>query len=287
MLKVMRSLRAESFEFTRIPVCVTEAVLSSFVSWHKMFMETLKILVTNDDGVRSPLITPFLAAIGAQPWCRDLRVVIPESEQSWIAQAATRKRQVVVTAHEFGPHGGYLAGGTPADCVSLGLDNLYADRADFVFSGINLGTNTGLPFYLSSGTVGGARQAFVSGICAAALSVKLPKNVMHAWVSGDFAAFNALAEDWHRIAAASVSVLTKLITSQAWRYADIFSINLPWESEEATEVAWTRLERRYYGKMFEPDNQGGFKHSFRGYRSSGSKSVNDRGKLRCGVISTL
>ena len=116
-------------------------------------METYRILVTNDDGPKSPLLIPFLQALRAQAWCSELHAVFPAEEQSWISQAVSRFKPVFVEAVSFGVFPGYLVSGTPADCVGLGLHHLYATVSDYVFSGINLGTNATLPFYLNSGTL--------------------------------------------------------------------------------------------------------------------------------------
>src|SRR5690349_18235543 len=113
----------------------------------------MRVLMTNDDGPKSPLVAPFLTAVSSQPWCEDLRFVFPAEEQSWIGQAVSRFRPIYTSAHRIGGHAGFLASATPADCVGLGLHHLYPEPADIVISGINLGTNATLPFYLSSGTL--------------------------------------------------------------------------------------------------------------------------------------
>ncbi|XP_044405589.1 5'-nucleotidase SurE-like [Triticum aestivum] len=61
--------------------------------------------------------------------------------------------------------------GTPADCASLGISGKLFDGLvpDLVLSGINIGNNCGL-HVVYSGTVAGAREAFIYGIPALAMS---------------------------------------------------------------------------------------------------------------------
>ena len=231
-------------------------------------MSKYRVLLTNDDGARSPFVAPFLDALSTYSWCAELRPVIPASESSWIAQAATRGKAVRCLTKAFDKHHGFIAHGTPSDCVALGLDNLFPERPDFVFSGVNLGSNAGLPFYLSSGTVGAARQAFVSGLCAAAFSVQVPGEVMKAWVGQDLGALDKIADCWPRIAAVCAKLADALVTNDAWNDADFFSINLPWDASADTPVILTRLERRQYGELFHQLDTENFLHRFSRYRDS-------------------
>ncbi|MCB0309779.1 MAG: 5'/3'-nucleotidase SurE, partial [Bdellovibrionales bacterium] len=113
-------------------------------------MKKYKILISNDDGPASPLLVPFIKAVKALPICSEVRIVVPAKERSWIAKALTRFDPLTVTPHTFGDLPGFTVsgsgalGGTPADCVSLGINNLYRDPPNLVLSGINMGNNAGL-----------------------------------------------------------------------------------------------------------------------------------------------
>ncbi|KAG8081234.1 hypothetical protein GUJ93_ZPchr0007g5287 [Zizania palustris] len=65
----------------------------------------------------------------------------------------------------------FAVSGTPADCASLGISGKLFDGLvpDLVLSGINIGNNCGY-HVVYSGTVGGAREAFLYGIPALAMS---------------------------------------------------------------------------------------------------------------------
>lgn len=78
-------------------------------------------------------------------------------------------------SHYQPPQGGLskpwvLLDGTPATCSNIALHNLYPGEITLVVSGPNYGRNTSSAFALSSGTVGAAMSASMSGVPAIALS---------------------------------------------------------------------------------------------------------------------
>ncbi|KAE8538367.1 5'/3'-nucleotidase SurE [Cryptococcus gattii VGV] len=146
------------------------------------------VLLTNDDGPpcdASPNIYSFAKALERQlGW--DVRVVIPDSQKSWVGKAYAIND--VITASYFypqepdgrtgevSPHPRplkqgesmewVLLSGTPSSCANIALHNLYPGQIDLVISGPNHGRNSSTAFALSSGTVGAT--------LAATLSVPLP-----------------------------------------------------------------------------------------------------------------
>ena len=221
--------------------------------------------------------------------------VAPAEEQSWISQAITRFRPLFAREHNFEVCDGYLVSGTPADCVGLGLHNLYSSPADFVFSGINLGTNATVPFFYNSGTVGGARQGFTFGVRSIAFSVLVPDKIFNWWREDDQQAMIAHAHDWQRIADKCAQLAGGLLNDECWHGVDLFSINLPWEVEQSTPVRLTQLAPAVYQPLFDKQPDGRFQHHFRGFVSEksavrvGSKSdgelADDIAVLRAGEVS--
>ncbi|MEQ9823605.1 MAG: 5'/3'-nucleotidase SurE [Puniceicoccaceae bacterium] len=131
------------------------------------------VLITNDDGIDSPLLSVVVNALSAS--C-EIRVVAPAAEQSWIGKAISRRATLKVEVTEVMGHPAWAVHGTPADCVNLALGNLFdAEQIDGVVSGINIGYNASLATVLSSGTVGAALEAALMGKPAVALSKSLPK----------------------------------------------------------------------------------------------------------------
>jgi 5'-nucleotidase len=128
----------------------------------------MKILVTNDDGVRAE---GLWALVGELAKIAQVTVVAPDGERSAIGTAVTLF--VPLHAEEAEPP---VAGvktwaidGSPSDCVILGLGHLIKDRVDIVVSGINPNLNLGEDVHIS-GTIGAALQGYFRGLPALAVS---------------------------------------------------------------------------------------------------------------------
>lgn len=127
----------------------------------------MKILITNDDSHRSPLLEvaiDYFSRIG------EVHLVVPAHEQSWTGKRMTRFQPVHVTEKEIFGRKAFSVTGSPADCANLGIFTLIGGKPDLVVSGINAGFNIGLGFLLSSGTVGACLEANLAGVPAIALS---------------------------------------------------------------------------------------------------------------------
>ncbi len=124
----------------------------------------MKILVTNDDGVRAQGIQ-FLAE--ALSKLGEVIVVAPDRERSAVGHALTLHhplRAVKLDVNIF------AVDGTPTDCVNLGIHSLLPFKPDIVVSGINRGGNLGDDITYS-GTVSAAMEATLMGIPAFAVSL--------------------------------------------------------------------------------------------------------------------
>ncbi len=125
---------------------------------------TMKILVSNDDGVYSPGIAALARVAQAYG---DVRVVAPDVEQSAMSHAITVRRPLHYARLKLDGLEAYKVDGTPADCIALGAHHW--DKVDLVLTGINLGLNIGHNIW-HSGTVAAAKQASFLGIPAIAFS---------------------------------------------------------------------------------------------------------------------
>jgi 5'-nucleotidase len=124
-----------------------------------------RILVTNDDGVRSEGIHALANAL------RDLGqviVVAPHIEASAIGHALTLRRPLRM---ETVRDGVYEVDGTPTDCVNIAITQLFKAAPDLVVSGINKGYNLG-DDVTYSGTVAGAMEGALLGIPSIAVSLE-------------------------------------------------------------------------------------------------------------------
>ncbi len=126
----------------------------------------MRILITNDDGVTSDGILTLARRLSRD---HEVCVVAPESERSAVGHAITIHFPIWVKELNICDYARvYSTTGTPADCVKLGIDELFKDP-DLVISGVNRGPNLGTDV-IYSGTVSGALEGAMSGYPAIAVS---------------------------------------------------------------------------------------------------------------------
>jgi len=124
-----------------------------------------RILVTNDDGVRSEglhVLADALKRLG------DVTIVAPQTEASAIGHALTLRRplRLECLGEKF-----YEVDGTPTDCVNIAITQIYTSKPDLIVSGINKGYNLG-DDVTYSGTVAGALEGALLGIPSIAVSLE-------------------------------------------------------------------------------------------------------------------
>jgi 5'-nucleotidase len=124
-----------------------------------------KILVTNDDGVRSGGIKALAAALEplGQVW-----IVAPTKEASAIGHALTLYHPLRVERLRDRV---FAVDGTPTDCVNIAVTHVLKGKPDLIVSGINHGWNLG-DDVTYSGTVSGALEGALLGIPGIAVSVQ-------------------------------------------------------------------------------------------------------------------
>jgi 5'-nucleotidase len=125
----------------------------------------LRILVTNDDGIRAPGLKVTEAI--ARTLTDDVWVVAPESEQSGASHSLTLTLPLRLRAADD-RH--FAVTGTPTDCVMMASAHLLKDQPpDLILSGVNSGINAA-DDVTYSGTIAGAMEGCALGIPAIALS---------------------------------------------------------------------------------------------------------------------
>jgi 5'-nucleotidase len=127
---------------------------------------TMRILVTNDDGIEAPglhVLQQIAAELSDEVW-----TVAPETDQSGSAHSLTLHEPLRL--REVGKRT-FAVKGTPTDCVIMGVRHVLQDqRPDLVLSGVNRGANLA-DDVTYSGTVAGAMEGAVLGIPSIALSL--------------------------------------------------------------------------------------------------------------------
>ena len=203
---------------------------------------SLRILITNDDGVDAPGIA-VLEEI-ARELSDDIWIVAPDGNQSGAAHRFTFGRELDLVERRSRvfavPHG------SPADCVVAGMTHVLGDRpADLVLSGINNGQNLG-DIVNCSGTAAGAREGALQGALGIALSQGID------YVEG-------LEVDWavsRRYAVRVIESIRRAAQPGSW-----FNVNFPYcEPDQVSGVRAVPIQRfarspmRYYAS----DNAGKF-----------------------------
>lgn len=129
----------------------------------------MRILITNDDGIRAP---GLLALTQVAMEFGEVKVVAPDRERSACGHGMTMKDPLRVWPVDLLGVEAYEVTGVPADCVSVGLTLAWPDGCDLVLSGINNGPNLGFDVTYS-GTVAGAMEGTINEIPSIAVSMAL------------------------------------------------------------------------------------------------------------------
>lgn len=126
----------------------------------------MRILITNDDSISSPVLLPLIQ------WAQKLgevTTVVPKYEQSGKSHSIELKNPFEVEKRELVPGiEVYTVDSAPADCVRYAVLGM-GMKFDLVISGINKGLNIGIDV-LYSGTAAAVFEAGCCGLPAIALS---------------------------------------------------------------------------------------------------------------------
>jgi len=182
---------------------------------------SMRILISNDDGIYSPGIAVLAEAASE---FGTVRVVAPDVEQSSTGHAITATRPLSYRTTRIGNLNAFRVNGTPADCVALGM--YHWEHVDVVLSGLNIGLNLGNSIW-HSGTLAAAKQAALLGVRGVALSAP-------AGMEPDY----EYLKPWIR------RVLEILLAESSPR---LVNVNFP---REPKGLLWTRASvRRYDGQI--------------------------------------
>ncbi|MDA8388650.1 MAG: 5'/3'-nucleotidase SurE [Nitrospiraceae bacterium] len=199
------------------------------------------ILVTNDDGVRSPGIKALFKAMQA---VGDAYMVAPDRERSAVGHALTMHRPLKV--ERLGRRA-WSVNGTPTDCVALGIGKLLPSRPDLIVSGINRGGNLGDDITYS-GTVSAAIEGTIMGIESLAFSL------LADGPRGPKPDYGTAARFARRTA--------RFVLENGLPYDTLLNVNIPNAGKEGIKgVRFTRQSKRVYqGAIHEASSPWGEVH---------------------------
>jgi 5'-nucleotidase len=196
------------------------------------------ILLTNDDGIRSP---GLWAAASELSKIGFVTVAAPREQSSAMGRSLPstsdgiiHKELVQVNGQEWSV---YAVGGSPAQAVLHGVMEIMPQKPDLVVSGINYGENVGTGITIS-GTVGAAFEGAAMGIPALAISLEThPQYHLSHSEDVDFS-----------IAGYFTAYFARLILKQkSMRGVDVVKVEVPSHATQATGWEVGRLSpSRYY-----------------------------------------
>ena len=206
------------------------------------------ILLTNDDGIRSP---GLLAAAEALCDLGELLIVAPATQQTGMGRGSPPLADGVVTVEHL--QIGcvdvtiYALTGSPSQAVTYAVLALADRRPDLVVSGINYGENLGTTVTVS-GTVGAALQAAEMGIPGLAVSLETAR--AYHYNHGD-------GVDWRTAAHFTRRFARAMLATQLPFDADVLKIDVPANATSETPWRLTRQSRQSFYRMLPPANRPG------------------------------
>ena len=196
------------------------------------------ILLTNDDGIRSPGLWAAASELSKVGY---VTVAAPREQSSGMGRSLPstsdgiiRKEQVQVNGQEWTV---YAVGGSPAQAVLHGVLEIIPHKPDLIVSGINYGENVGTGITIS-GTVGAAMQGAAMGIPSLAVSLETETQYQLSHSEDiDFSTAGYFAAYFAKM------ILEKNFSAGV----DLMKVEVPSHATPATEWQTTKLSRlRYY-----------------------------------------
>ena len=217
----------------------------------------MKILISNDDGIFAPGIEALVKEFSEAG--HEVLVCAPDSQRSAASHSLSIGRPLTVKEVDFpGAAKAYAIGGTPADCVKLGLMVL-CPEAEAVISGVNKGYNVGTDI-LYSGTVGAAMEGAICGRPALAIS-QMEKR-----------------EDYTKAARLAAAMFEKLMEHPIAPLS-VLNVNYPQE-DEIKGIVTAKMGQLHYDEIYRPMEHEGLKaYSLGGVVRTDIEQSDDYAKL--------
>jgi len=204
------------------------------------------ILLTNDDGIRSPGLWAAAEALSAVGF---VTVAAPREQSTGMGRSmpttsdgAIREEQVTVGGKTWTV---YAVGGTPAQAVQHAIFELTPRKPDLVVAGINYGENltTGISV---SGTIGAALEGAAFGVPSLAVSQETDSSYFLSYSEEiDFAPAGYFTAYFARL----------LLAWPGLPDVHVLDVNVPLGATPKTPWRITRLSHRKYYVPIAPQRQ--------------------------------
>lgn len=204
-------------------------------------MSKSQILLTNDDGIKSP---GLWAAAEALSEIGHVTVVAPREQSSGMGRSLPNTSDGIIQEERLQIKGQewcvFAVGGSPAQAVLHGVLEVMLQKPDLIVSGINYGSNLGTGITIS-GTVGAAMEAAALGFRALAVSLETAKE-HHLTYSREV--------DFSSAAHFTLKLARLLLEKKPFPDVDLFKLDVPRDATPDTAWALTRLaKQRYYDSV--------------------------------------
>jgi len=145
-------------------------IVAAWLATSTASAQQLKVLVTNDDGVKAPGIDAIVTALAANPNLL-VTVIAPATNQSGTGDQFNTGTIQVQASSTAGAFPAEAVTGFPADTTLFAIRKaMHANPPDLVVSGVNNGQNLSSEIIGLSGTVGAALWSARLGVPAFAVS---------------------------------------------------------------------------------------------------------------------
>jgi len=206
------------------------------------------ILITNDDGVRSPGLRA--AAEAVSPF-GEILVAAPIEQQTGMGRSFPKHEGIGVIEVFQGQiedkiHPYYAIHGSPAQAVAHGVLEIADRLPTLCVSGINYGENLGGTNFIS-GTVGAAMEAACYGIPALAISIGAKSSEQY---SNPYC-----HQDWEVVIHLVRKIASKVLCRGLPQNVALLNINIPSEATKETDIRLTSQSRQNYYICTEPEKR--------------------------------
>jgi 5'-nucleotidase len=197
-----------------------------------------QILLTNDDGIKSPGLWAAAEALDELGY---VTVIAPREQASGTGRSfpsvydgQVHQEKLHVNGKDWTVH---ALGGTPAMAVLYGIFDLIPGKPDLIVSGINYGLNVGSGVTIS-GTVGATLEGAAAGFPSLAVSLETEKE-FHSSYSKEI--------DFSTAGYFTKYFAQALLANQLPSDVDVLKVEVPADATRETPWETTRLSRmRFY-----------------------------------------
>ena len=207
-------------------------------------MKKPQILLTNDDGIRSPGLWAAARALASLGY---VTVAAPREQSSGTGRSLPSTSSGIIHKENLEINGQewivYAVDGTPAQAVLHAVLEIMPEKPDLIVSGINYGENVGMGITIS-GTVGAAMEGASLGYSSLAVSLQADQQYHLSY-----------SEEMDFSSAAYFTAHFADILLQHKMPDDIHLLNVNVPSDATSQTGWqiTRLARQRYYEPTPPD----------------------------------